>query len=143
MNILSFLTPKSAVTYIKESFSLRQTMEKMENCSYTALPVLDDDERYIGTLTEGDVLWYLKKNGFPSIYEAEKIPLSAVERRTVVNAVNANTRVEELLDASVSQNFVPVTDDRGMFIGLVTRQRLIRYFIGKQNLTVSKRQDVI
>lgn len=135
INILSFLTPKSEVTCVKESFSLRQTMEKMENCFFSAVPVLDDNERYVGTLTEGDILWYLKKNSFPSIYDAERIPMTAVERRTVVNAVNANTRAEELMNASLNQNFVPVTDDRGVFIGLVTRQRLIRYLLDKTGNT--------
>ena len=142
MNILSFLTPKSEVTCVKLSFSLRQTMEKMENCSYTAVPVLDDDERYVGTLTEGDLLWHLKKNGFPSIYDAERLSLADVERKTVVNAVGVNTRMEELFNASLGQNFIPVIDDRGVFIGLVTRQRLIRYFLTKQSGGSSQKQDV-
>ena len=29
----------------------------------------------------------------------------------------------------MNQNFVPVVDDRGMFIGIVTRQDVIRYFV--------------
>lgn len=143
MNILSFLTPKSEVTCVKLSFSLRQTMEKMENCSYTSVPVLDDEERYVGALTEGDILWHLKKNSFPSIYEAEKLSLAEVERKTAVNAVGVNTKMEELFNASLGQNFIPVIDDRGVFIGLVTRQRLIRYFIDKQNGYLSQKQDVI
>lgn len=143
MNILSFLTPKSEVTCVKLSFSLRQTMEKMENCSYTAVPVLDDEEKYVGTLTEGDLLWYLKERSFPSIYEAEKLSLSDVERKTVVSAVGVNTKMDELLNASLGQNFVPVVDDRGVFIGIVTRKRLIQYFIDKQNGYLIKKQDII
>lgn len=143
MNILSFLTPKSEVTCVKLGFSLRQTMEKMENCSYTAVPVLDDEEKYVGTLTEGDLLWYLKERSFPSIYEAEKLSLSDVERKTVVSAVGVNTKMDELLNASLGQNFVPVIDDRGVFIGIVTRKKLIQYFIDKQNGYLSKKQDII
>ena len=143
MNILSFLTPKSEVTCVKLSFSLRQTMEKMENCSYTAVPVLDDEEKYVGTLTEGDLLWYLKERSFPSIYEAQKLSLSDVERKTVVSAVGVNTKMDELLNASLGQNFVPVIDDRGVFIGIVTRKKLIQYFIDKQNGYLSQKQDII
>ena len=143
MNILSFLTPKSEVSCVKLCFSLRQTMEKMENCSYTAVPVLDDEEKYVGTLTEGDLLWYLKERSFPSIYEAQKLSLSDVERKTVVSAVGVNTKMDELLNASLGQNFVPVIDDRGVFIGIVTRKKLIQYFIDKQNGYLSKKQDII
>ena len=143
MNILSFLTPKSEVTCVKLSFSLRQTMEKMENCSYTAVPVLDDEEKYVGTLTEGDLLWYLKERSFPSIYEAQKLSLSDVERKTVVSAVGVNTKMDELLNASLGQNFVPVIDDRGVFIGIVTRKKLIQYFIDKQTGYLSQKQDII
>ena len=36
--------------------------------------------------------------------------------------------MDELLQLAMSQNFVPVVDDRGMFIGIVTRQDIMRYF---------------
>ena len=60
MNVLFFLTPKSEVAYLYEDYSLRQTMEKMEHYRYSAVPVIDRNGCYIGTITEGDLLWYLK-----------------------------------------------------------------------------------
>ena len=35
--------------------------------------------------------------------------------------------MDELVEAAMSQNFVPVVDDRGIFIGIVRRQAIIRY----------------
>ena len=73
MNLLFFLTPKSEVAYVEENDSLRQVLEKMEYHGYTAVPLLSADGRYIGTITEGDVLWKLKKESFPDIHEMENI----------------------------------------------------------------------
>ena len=56
MNILFFLTPKSEVAYIEDSFSLRQILEKMEIHRYSAIPILSNNGEYVGTITEGDIL---------------------------------------------------------------------------------------
>ena len=37
--------------------------------------------------------------------------------------------MDELLERAHNQNFVPVTDARGTFIGIVTRQDIIRHFV--------------
>ena len=64
MNILFFLTPKSEVAYVHDTDTLRQVLEKMEHSRYSAVPVIGKkDGRYIGTLTEGDLLWYIKDYG--------------------------------------------------------------------------------
>ena len=60
MNILFFLTPKEEVAHIMESDNLRQVLDKMEHHGFTALPMLNKKGKYIGTVTEGDLLWYLK-----------------------------------------------------------------------------------
>lgn len=60
MNIAFFLTPKNEVVYENQESSMRQVMEKMEYHGYTAIPLIDKNGKYVGTLTEGDLLWKLK-----------------------------------------------------------------------------------
>ena len=60
MNILFFLTPKCEVAYIYEDETLRQALEKMEYHKYSAVPIISRTGRYIGTITEGDMLWGIK-----------------------------------------------------------------------------------
>ena len=60
MNILFFITPKSETAYLYDDCSLRQAIEKIEYHKYTAVPVLNKKGCYVGTLTEGDLLWYIK-----------------------------------------------------------------------------------
>ncbi|HIY60431.1 MAG TPA: CBS domain-containing protein [Candidatus Eisenbergiella pullistercoris] len=127
MNLLFFLTPKSEVAYVEESDSLRQVLEKMEYHGYTAVPLLSPDGRYIGTITEGDVLWKLKKENFPDIHELEEISVMQIARKRDNKAVHVNVDMEGLLERVMRQNFVPVVDDERRFIGIVTRKDVILY----------------
>ena len=57
MNILFLLKPKCNVAYLNQSDTIRQGLEKMRHHGYTAIPVIDDNGIYVGTITEGDFLW--------------------------------------------------------------------------------------
>ncbi len=48
---------KSDVAYIYDNYSLRQVLEKMEYHKYSCIPVIGVDGKYVGTITEGDLLW--------------------------------------------------------------------------------------
>ncbi len=132
MNILFFLTPKSEVAYVHDTDTLRQVLEKMEHSRYSAVPVIGKkDGRYIGTLTEGDLLWYIKDYGDLSIRRAEEISMQAVARRYDNEPVDVDVDMENLINKAMNQNFVPVIDDRERFIGLITRKDLIQYLCRK------------
>ena len=62
MNIFPFMTLKAETKYLLDTFTLRQALEKMEFYRYSVIPLLDDSGRYIGTLSEGDLLRYIKKD---------------------------------------------------------------------------------
>ena len=128
MNVLFFLTPKSEVAYIYDDFTLRQTLEKMEYHRYSAVPLLTREGKYVGTITEGDLLWSIKNKYSLNFKEAESTPIMEIPRRMDNLPVTADTEVEDLIIKALNQNFVPVTDDRGMFIGIVTRKDIMRYF---------------
>ena len=64
MNILFFLTPKNEVAYVENDDTLRQVLEKIEYHKYTAIPMLNKNGKYVGTVTEGDLLRYIKEKWF-------------------------------------------------------------------------------
>ncbi len=128
MNILFFLTPKNETAYINESFSLRQALEKMEYHKYSAIPLLDRKGRYLGTITEGDMLWGIKNQYNLNLKEAENVSIMVIRRRKDYLPVNAKSNMEELIDRALNQNFVPVVDDHKAFIGIITRKDIIKYY---------------
>ena len=101
MNILFFLTPKNEVAYVENDDTLRQVLEKIEYHKYTAIPMLNKNGKYVGTVTEGDLLRYIKEKWF--------------------------LNMEDLVDTAMKQNFVPVLDDADNFIGIVRRSDILKY----------------
>ena len=87
MNILFFLTPKEDVAHVEETDTMRQVLEKMEHHGYTAIPLLGVEGKYIGTITEGDLLWFLKDRNFPDLKLLEDMPITSIERRRDNKAV--------------------------------------------------------
>ena len=131
MNILFFLTPKSDVAYINEDDTLRQALEKMEYHKYSAVPIVSKTGRYVGTLTEGDLLWGIKNQFNLDLKGAEKIPVTAIRRRCDNRPVKAGENMEDPIGKALNQNFVPVLDDQKSFIGIITRKDIIKYFYQK------------
>ncbi|MBR0179284.1 MAG: CBS domain-containing protein, partial [Firmicutes bacterium] len=59
MNIAFFITPKSNVTYLYDDYTVRQCLEKMRFHGFAAIPVINRQGHYVGTISEGDLLWRL------------------------------------------------------------------------------------
>ena len=93
MNILFFLTPKHDVDYIYDDFTLRQAMEKLEYHGYSALPVLNREGCYVGTLSEGDLLRAVKENYGLDLKAAENIRVSQIPRSRHIASVTATSRM--------------------------------------------------
>lgn len=131
MNILFYLTPKCECAYLSEDSTMRQALEKMEHASFTSIPLLDKEGAYAGTLSEGDLLWNLKNryNMNFDLKDSERIPLSELIRRRDYTPVPADADMKDLEKLAISQNFIPVQDDDGKFIGIVTRTDFMKYLL--------------
>lgn len=127
MNIAFFLTPKRNIEYINIDDTMAQVLDRMEKNTYTALPLLDNDGKYVGVITEGDLLWKLKKTPGLLIEDTDGISIGDVERHTQNQTVSINSNIEDLISLAKSQNFVPVVDDEGIFIGIIKRSDIINY----------------
>ena len=126
-NILFFLTPKALCAFLYEDSTIRQAIEKMEAAGYSSIPILSKRGEYRGTLTEGDLLWGMKNTCYMDLRQAESRKIMEISRRKDHTPVRVTTSMHELVDRASSQNFVPVVDDMGAFIGIVTRRAIIKY----------------
>ena len=135
MNIASFLLPKAEVAYPRDDMTLRQGLEKLRRSGFAAIPVIDGEDRYVGVISVADFLW----NILAYNQDLENVTLKRLENRTVrdflqsgkVRPACIDTPMENLLECAKNQNFVPVIDDRNVFIGIVTRSDIIKYFVDK------------
>lgn len=132
MNIISLLIPKNDAAFVYDNCTVRQGLEKMKAHGYTAIPVLTPDGRYAGTVSEGDFLWNILDENDNSMKSKENLLISDIIRDGFNPSANIYITMDELLQRAVQQSFIPVTDDRGYFIGIVTRQKIILTLMGKQ-----------
>lgn len=133
MNILLFLTPKKDVAHLYDDYTIRQALEKMEYHRYSAIPIINRNGHYIGTLTEGDILWYIKNNHMLNLEESEQYSILSIPRYHDNKAVNASSDLEDIFKTALNQNFIPVIDDQGIFIGIITRRNIFNYLQKKNN----------
>lgn len=132
MNILSLLIPKKDVAFAYDDMTLRQAVEKMEHHRYSAVPMIKRSGEYIGTITAGDLLWEIKNKCAFNLKNAEDIALRDVPRSSDNLPVGISADINELLSRTLDQNFVPVVDDRGVFIGIVTRRSVMKYYYNSE-----------
>lgn len=127
MNIAFFLLPKQDVVCVAHDATLRQTLERMEYHRYSAVPIITPDGGYIGTVTEGDLLWFMKNRPDLTFEMTSKVKLSEVPLRMNNRTVQIDANMDDLISLAKVQNFVPVVDDRNHFIGIVRRSEIIDY----------------
>ena len=126
-SILFFLTPKAMCAYLYDDFTIRQALEKMEVAGYTSIPILSRKGEYRGTLTEGDLLWAMKNMCNMDMRQAEARRITEISRRKNYMPVRITASMQDLIERASQQNFVPVVDDYGAFIGLIPRKAIIQY----------------
>lgn len=124
-NVLFFLQFKKDLQYLYPSLSLKEALLLMKTHGFTAVPVVDKDGRYCGSVNDADFLWYLYEHG-NSEDVLEHATVADLIRPDFMPAVSISISIEELIERALHQNYVPVVDDRRCFIGIVTRQSLLR-----------------
>ncbi|MBP3799013.1 MAG: CBS domain-containing protein [Ruminococcus sp.] len=146
MNILKLLHPKACIEYLYDDCTARQTLEKMKNHGYSAVPVIDREGRFVKTISEGDFLRFMVERGMYDLREMETYSLKQIPAKVRMRPVSVSSTVEDLILLSMDQNFVPVIDDRGIFIGIVTRKDILAYCYkvikNSDNVSDSDERDV-
>ncbi len=136
MNIAFFLKPKISVAFLYNDYTIRQSLEKMRHYGYAAIPVINREGRYVGTVSEGDFLWFIKdcfiNNEDVNLKTLEETPLSKILKANTYKPMKVTADVNELITLATNQNFVPVVDDLGSFIGIVTRRDIIKHLTDKK-----------
>ena len=97
------------------------------------IPMLNRQGEYVGTITEGDLLWGMKKYTNLNLKEAEHIFIHDFERKADYIAVAADSDMKDLISRAMNQNFVPVIDDQKKFTCIITRRSIIEYCYDKLN----------
>lgn len=132
INIMSLIIPKTSLAYLDNTMTFRQGLEKMRAHGYTAIPLIDNESGiYLGTISEGDLLWKIVGENEFNIIDSEDIPITSIIRNDYMYACTVDTDFDELVKRVTEQNFVPIVDDRGILMGIITRKAVINHLVNK------------
>ena len=127
MNIMRFVVPKSQVEYVTVDNTVRQALEKMRFHRYVAIPVIDGEGRYIGTLRNDDIFAYFLDSGSFDTRSAEKDKVTEIIDINYSPPLYHDSSMDELIERAGEHNFVPVADDRGCFVGIILRRDILKF----------------
>jgi predicted transcriptional regulator len=100
----------------------------MRKNRFTAIPVITKKGEYFGTVSDGDFLHFILKHGRTDSEFLSGYTVSDIVDKTKNPPAKVNSTLSAIMLQITDQNFVPVTDDRGVFIGIITRRDILRHF---------------
>ncbi|MCH5186121.1 MAG: CBS domain-containing protein [Oscillospiraceae bacterium] len=132
MNVLFLLTPKAEVSYLFDTNTLKEGLEKIETDGFSSVPVISENGDFAGSVSEGDFLRYIAAHLNSIDICDENIHISdIISKNKSVSAVHIDANTDELTDTVMNQNFIPIVDGRNKFIGIITRKAVISSLIDK------------
>ena len=134
-SIILLLTPKKITFFLSENSTIRQALEKFDAHKFSVVPLVDEQGKYVGTLSEGDVLRFIKNQPNFSTVLAENVLVKDIDHYRPYRAVTVDALMSEVFALSLEQNFIPVVDDKDTYIGIIKRKEVIKYLSEKINIT--------
>ena len=134
MNIAKIMIPRACTVFLNEKQTVRQGWEVMTRNGYTAIPVLDAEQHYIGTVSEGDFLRHVLNTGSLDKLEMENHRVRELVRRDFCPPISMDAEEGEVVRAALNQNFVPIVDSRNTLCGILTRRGVIAHLAEKQGI---------
>lgn len=130
-NTFTYFTPKNETQYITSDSTIRAVIEKFDFHKYTVVPVIDLQGKFLFTISEGDILRFIKNFAKFNYSIAENVLVTEIPIYRSYQHLNISADFEEVCKLSLQQNFIPLVDDRGMFIGIIRRSKILNYLIKK------------
>ena len=140
MNIARIMIPKVSTVFLHENDTVQQGLEQFTRHGYTAVPVLNEKEQYVGSVTEGDFLRHLLASGTIDRKLQERSRIADIVRKDFCPALTIDAEDSEVVTAILNQNFVPIVDGRNTLCGILTRRVVICYLDELVNAGKSRKE---
>lgn len=119
----TFLTPASQLAVIVESHNMDHAKLLLSHMTYSRVPVVTEDNRFVGTVGLTEIIRYQAEQGLSDQELDRDISLLA---QTEVATVTADYQLEEVMRKLVDQSFLPVLGENRAFLGIITRKSILK-----------------
>ncbi len=91
--------------------------------------MLNDQGEYLGSITEGDFLRHILAVGTTDRKAHEKYRIGGLLRPDFCPPLGIRATPDQVAQALLRQNFIPIVDDRNCFCGIVTRRSFMAFLV--------------
>ena len=120
----TFLTPADQLAVLVDTHNADHAILLLSNMTYSRVPVVTADHHYVGTISLTDILNYQAQHGLAeSVFQQTDIV--HMTRKTGLT-VKPDYTMTEVLHKLVDESFLPVVDDEGIFVGIITRKSILK-----------------
>ena len=130
MNAFKLIIDKAECKYLYEDIPFVDGLRQFQEGGYTAVPVIKNDGTYAGTIRDKDFLQkYINPDDLNKPNNLEKLTnmtVGDIVKPEMNPAINISKDINDVLLLSMQQNFVPIVDDRDVFVGIITRKDIIK-----------------
>ena len=120
----TFLTPAEKLAALIDSHNADHAILVLSQITYSRIPVVTYDRRFVGTIGLRDILAYQMEQGLTDEQMASTDIVHMTKKDVAVVAPAYN--ITEVLHKLVDEPFLPVVDDEGMFQGIITRKSILK-----------------
>ena len=120
----TFLTPGENLAVMIDTHNVDHAILVLSQISYTRVPVVTDQMKYVGTISLTDILSYKMKHD----YSDEVFSSMDIVHMTKKDGeyLGKEYTVTEVLHKLVEESFLPVVSEDGVFEGIITRKSILK-----------------
>ena len=120
----TFLTPARNLAVLIDTHNVDHAILVLSQISYTRVPVVTDQMKYVGTISLTDILSYQMKHD----YSDEVFSSMDIVYMTKKDGeyLGKEYNLTEVLHKLVEESFLPVVSEDGVFEGIITRKSILK-----------------
>ena len=120
----TFLTPARNLAVLIDTHNVDHAILVLSQISYTRVPVVTDQMKYVGTISLTDILSYKMEHD----YSDEVFSSMDIVHMTKKDGeyLGKEYNLTEVLHKLVEESFLPVVSEDGVFEGIITRKSILK-----------------
>lgn len=120
----TFLTPAENLAVLIDSHNADHAILLLSQMTYTRVPVVTDEKKFVGTIGLRDIFAYQMEQGLSQEVMADMDIVHMTKKDVAV--VAPDYTLTDVLHKLVDESFLPVVDKDDVFQGIITRKSILK-----------------